>query len=574
MAALAGACAALAATLALSLAPAAGAASTTTMTMEGRGWGHGIGMSQYGADGYALHGWKYAAIIEHYYTGVTLGKVANVTIRVQLRSGVASAAVTDVAKFKATWGTKTVNLAANTTATVTWSGGAYHLRDGASSWTASAPVTFVPGSARLKLLTANDNGHVGRYRGKLRIVHLSDGLEIVNTLPLESYLLGVVPCESPASWPIEALKAQAVAARSYAYRATGGGGSFDVYCTTASQMYGGLDSETAATDKAVTSTRGVVPKYKGTPIVAYFFSTSGGHTENIENVWTSAAPVPYLKGVPDPYDTTSPYHIWPDNPIRRTPAQIAAAMGFAKGPLRAVYVVKRGTSPRVVKALLIGDQGWAMTSGASLRAALGLRDTWVYFTSLSIARSSATVAYGSAVTLSGRRYPRLAASKVVTLHQRPTGGSWSTRTMTTTAGASTVDGYTVKFTGFSAKVSPTANTQYYFTAPAAMGATAISARVTVDVRPVVTIQPASETVASGAQVVFSGVVTPATAAKTVSLQTQSASGWTTIASAAPKSDGSYSFSWTAAATTTLRVWVPASSTLAAGWSAPVTITTS
>jgi stage II sporulation protein D len=570
----AGALAALAAALVLVLAPSAGAASRTTMVMEGRGWGHGIGMSQYGADGYALHGWKYPAIIEHYYTGVTLGKVANVPIRVQLRSGVSSAAVTDAAQFSATWGKKTVALAAGAVATVTWSGGVYHLTASGKSWTPKAPVTFVAGADKLKLLTANDNGYVGRYRGSLRVVHLTDGLMIVNTLRLESYLYGVVPRESPASWPIAALEAQAVAARSYAYRAIGGSSGFDVYCTTASQMYGGADGETAATDKAVNLTKGIVPEYKGTPIVAYFFSTSGGHTENIENVWTGCAPVPYLKGVPDPYDTTSPYHIWPDNPIRRTPAQIAAAMGFAKGPLRAVYVVKRGTSPRVVKALLIGDKGWAMTSGASLRAALGLRDTWVYFTSLSIARSSATVAYGSAVTLSGRRYPQLAASKAVTLHQRPTAGSWSTHTMTTTAGASTIDGYTVKFTGFSAKVSPTANTQYYFTAPAAMGATVISARVTVDVRPVVTIQPASETVASGAQVVFSGVVTPATAAKTVSLQTQSASGWTTIASAAPKSDGSYSFSWTAAATTTLRVWVPASSTLAAGWSAPVTITTS
>ncbi len=172
---------------------------------------------------------------------------------------------------------------------------------------------------------------MGHYRGRLRVVHLTGGLEIVNTLPLESYLLGVVPRESPASWPIEALKAQAVAARSYAYRSTGGSGSFDVYCTTASQMYGGADGETAATNKAVTATKGIVPTYQGTPIVAYFFSTSGGHTENIENVWTSAAPVPYLKGVSDPYDTTSPYHAWPDDPIRRTPAADRRGAGLLKG---------------------------------------------------------------------------------------------------------------------------------------------------------------------------------------------------------------------------------------------------
>ena len=214
--------------------------------MEGRGWGHGIGMSQYGADGYALHGWKYDAIIKHYYTGVTLGKVANVTIRVLLRSGRSSAAVTDAARFNATWAAKTVHLAAGTTATVTWSGGSYHLRDGTRSWSPAHLSPSSPSSSRLKLLTANDNGYVGRYRGRLRIVHLNDGLEIVNVLPLESYLFGVVPRESPASWPIEALKAQAVAARSYAYRATGGSGCFDVYCTTASQMYGGADGEAPA----------------------------------------------------------------------------------------------------------------------------------------------------------------------------------------------------------------------------------------------------------------------------------------------------------------------------------------
>ena len=92
--ALACALAALAGVLALVVAPAAGAASTTNMVLEGRGWGHGIGLSQYGADGYALHGWKYGAIIKHYDTGVTLGKVADVKIRVLLRGDASSAAVT------------------------------------------------------------------------------------------------------------------------------------------------------------------------------------------------------------------------------------------------------------------------------------------------------------------------------------------------------------------------------------------------------------------------------------------------------------------------------------------------
>ena len=180
---------ALAGAAALAAAPAARAASTTTLTLEGRGWGHGIGMSQYGADGYAQHGWKYGAIIKHYYTGVTLGKVGNVSIRVLLRSGATSFAVTDAATVQRPLAaTRTVHLGAGTTATVTWTGSSYRLRDGAKTWTAGAPITFTPTTSKLKLLTANDNGVVGHYRGRLRVVHLTDGLEIVNTLPLESYL--------------------------------------------------------------------------------------------------------------------------------------------------------------------------------------------------------------------------------------------------------------------------------------------------------------------------------------------------------------------------------------------------
>ena len=576
--AVASALAVLAGVLALVLAPAADAVGKWSMILEGRGWGHGIGMSQYGADGYALHGWTYDDIIKHYYTGVTLGKVANVPVRVLLRSGLSSAAATDAAQYKATWTGKTVRVAGGVTATVTWSSSKYHLKAGSKSWAASTPITFVAGTSKLKLLTANDNGYVGRYRGTLRVVHLSGGLEVVNKLPLESYLLGVVPRESPSSWPIEALKAQAVAARSYAFRETGSSGSFDVYCTTSSQMYGGADGEAASTDKAVSATRGIVPKYAGAAITAFFFSTSGGHTENIENVWSGAAPQPYLKGVPDPYDTTSPYHAWPENPSHRTPAAIAAALGFTKGPLRAVYVIKRGTSPRVIRALLIGGGGWAAVDGQTLRARLGLRDTWMYFTSLSINPSTTTtITYGLSAKLSGKRYPALSAGTTITLHRRPAGGAWLTRATTTTTGSTVVDGHTVGYTAFTTTVTPGATTQYYVTAPASMTATSrvTSAQVTVAVRPAVTVAPATAAVATGDKVAFSGTVAPATAAGTVWLQTRTAAGWSNAVSTTLAADGSYKVSWTAGAgTTALRLHVAASAKLVAGNSPTVTVTAS
>lgn len=570
--------------VALAAAPAARGASTTTLTLEGRGWGHGIGMSQYGAYGYALHGWKYGAIIEHYYTGVTLGKVGNVSIRVLLRSGATSFAVTDAATFNALWatnsGTKTVHLGAGTTASVTWTGSSYRLRDGAKTWTAGAPITFAPTTSKLKLLTANDNGVVGHYRGRLRVVHLTDGLEIVNTLPLESYLLGVVPRESPASWPIEALKAQAVAARSYAYRATGGSGTFDVYCTTASQMYGGSDAEATASNRAVSATRGVVPKYKGTPIVAYFFSTSGGHTENIEDVWYSSAPVPYLKGVPDPYDYYSPYDKWPDNPIVRTPAAIASALGFTKGPLRDIAMVKRGTSPRVVKALLIGDNGWVLTDGATLRARLGLRDTWLYLTSLSIMHPVATVTYGGTATINGHLYPAVGSGRKATLHGRPTGGSWTTSAVTATPDSAVIDVYTVKSSALSATITPTANGSYYFTATTQMAETATSATIVIDVRPAVSkLTPDVVTAKVGDAVTFSGTIKPAvaaTAATSVWLQArQGTAPWANAVQVTPNADGTYQTSWKAVAgTTSLRLVVAASGKFVAAASPAAIVTAS
>ena len=123
-----------------------------------------------------------------------------------------------------------------------------------------------------------------------------------------------MPKESPASWPIEALKAQAVAARSYAISTPVGGGGFDQYDDTRSQVYGGASAETAKTNQAVDATRLQVVLYKGKVAQTFFFSTSGGHTENNEfsSLGFGQPAVPYLRGVDDPYeaDAGSPYEHW------------------------------------------------------------------------------------------------------------------------------------------------------------------------------------------------------------------------------------------------------------------------
>src|SRR5205823_1138865 len=121
---------------------------------------------------------------------------------------------------------------------------------------------------------------------------------------------GVVPREMPSAWEAEALKAQAVAARSYALANLHAGGSFDVYSDTRSQVYGGIAAEQPSTNDAVAATAGEVVLYDGDVADTLFFSTSGGRTASIEDVWPRAEPQPYLVAVPDPYDTASPYHNW------------------------------------------------------------------------------------------------------------------------------------------------------------------------------------------------------------------------------------------------------------------------
>ena len=137
-------------------------------------------------------------------------------------------------------------------------------------------------------------------------------MQTVNAVPLDDYVEGVVPAEMPSSWAPQALEAQAVAARTYAITTSVQGSGFSLYDDTRSQMYGGVGVETAATNAAVQATSGEVVTYSDHPVVTYFFSSSGGYTESIQNVWSGASPEPWLTGVPDPYDGVAgnPYHHW------------------------------------------------------------------------------------------------------------------------------------------------------------------------------------------------------------------------------------------------------------------------
>jgi stage II sporulation protein D len=447
--------------------PAQARSAATIFTITGHGWGHGIGMSQWGAYGYAKHGWAYKAILKHYYTGVAFGTTPNDNIRVRLRGGLSSVKLTCAKPYSAAQTGLNFDIAAGVTATVTLVDGKYRVAAGGDHKDFSMPVTFSPSAGALRLLTATDLGNVGRYRGVIRVLNPDGHLEIINKLPLESYLRGVVPHESSPSWPAEALKAQACAARAYAQRSRHPNEAFDVYCTVRSQVYYGVGDPDVekTTDAAVKATAGIVPTYKGAVISAFYFSTSGGHTENIENSWAGAAAVPYLKGVVDAYDSYSPLHTWA--PAQRGAGEMANKLGSSvSGSLRAIYVLQRGSSPRIVKAAVIGSTGTQFLHGSILRSKLGLNDSWAFFRSMSIspaAADHASIAPGGDIELRGRLYQAAPTDASVTLHSF-VGGAWHTQKVVTTRGSDSLgSGYSAKYSAYSVTLTPAATTTYYFT---------------------------------------------------------------------------------------------------------------
>jgi stage II sporulation protein D len=370
----------LVALIVLACAPSAQAASR--LVIRGAGFGHGIGMSQYGAYGLALQGVGYQAILGRYYTGTQLAQVASEPeVRVLLQGGRRKYTFTGAARL----GTQALD--PSKIYNVIRGGSGLVLRDGSKKLFTSAPPLRVDaggGGALLLNGTSVPGIRDGRYRGAFEFRPSGSGISAINALGLESYVRGVVSAESPSAWPAEALRAQAVAARTYAITSRAGSISqgFDQFADTRSQMYKGVAAETPNTDAAVNATAGQVVTYGGQPVTTYFFSTSGGHTESVENSFVGSAPKPWLKGVDDPYDDLSPKHRW--KPITLTTKQATAKLrGLVRGSFERLDVLQRGTSPRIVKAQIVGSKGTTPVTGPQLRARFGLWDTWAFFTTIS-----------------------------------------------------------------------------------------------------------------------------------------------------------------------------------------------
>jgi stage II sporulation protein D len=208
------------------------------------------------------------------------------------------------------------------------------------------------------------------YRGRTRLLRQGSGVSAINLINLEQYLYSVVGGEAFPTWPAEALKAQAVAARTYAiYKASTSGNRFyDLDTTTNTQVYKGLNSEYVSTHEAVNSTLGQVMSYKGKTIMAVFHSSSGGHTENVEDVWSSR--LPYLRGVVD-YDQQSPVFQWN---ISFTSSQLTNRIGGI-GTIRSLVPEKTTPLGRILTMKAIGSRGSKRLTGSQIREALDLRST-------------------------------------------------------------------------------------------------------------------------------------------------------------------------------------------------------
>lgn len=226
------------------------------------------------------------------------------------------------------------------------------------------PFSLVPGSSPLVWKSRS-------YRGEFVVTGKNGKLTLINRLPLEDYLRGVLPKEVSPEWPLAALKAQAITARTYTIVSLNrhGSANFDLCDTVHCQVYGGASCEKGSTDQALAQTAGQILTYKGKPISAYYHSTAGGMTASSANVWGSA--IPYLKSVPD-WDQNSPWYEWL-KVFRWPELQAAAVAAYPKiGRLYRIVPIAFGNEGKLERITLTGDIGEVTLSGEQFRLWIGL----------------------------------------------------------------------------------------------------------------------------------------------------------------------------------------------------------
>lgn len=342
------------------------AEAASNVTFKGKGFGHGIGMSQYGAKGMAEKKYKYDQILKFYYTGVSLTKkdTSKQNVRVALGFSRSTADISATGRYVVRDArTKKVLLTANgnSTTRVTNSGGYtkfYHLAS-KRTYKTKNPVWIEPAS------TGSFVRYKGnRYDGKIYLTASKNRVNLINYVKMEDYVAGVTPYEMYPSWPAEALKAQSVAARTYAISHLNPKRSWDVDDTIMYQVYKGKSPHEGLMKALVKQTNGMIITYKGAPIDALFYSSSGGQTVNSEDVWGSK--IPYLRGKKDPYDN-SPFN---KKPWSYSVSKSSLGAMYGVGTVKTVKVT--GTSQgRPTYVTIYGTKGSKKVKASDLRMKLG-----------------------------------------------------------------------------------------------------------------------------------------------------------------------------------------------------------
>ena len=485
----------------LAAASSAVASSVPTFVIKGHGWGHGVGMGQDGAYGYAKHGFTYTKILAHYYPGTAISKTTLQQVRVLLADGTRNVSITSRSPFRVRDADGNSYPLAAGTYTL---GTSLKLRVEATAAPKAlpGPLRFIPGRLPLELGRA--------YRGSIQVTVRSGGLQAVNVVGLEDYVRGVVSQEVGSSWPIEALKAQAVASRAFAVATKKDSGSFDVYPDTRSQVYGGVNAEQFETNAAVQSTEGKILTFRGQPALTYFSASSGGRTASVQDGFPGSKPVPYLPSVADPYDTVSPYHSW--GPYVYSAADFAKRLGL-NGKLQDARA-GRNPSLRVNSVSFSTSAGKQSMSGSQLRDVLGLRSTFFSVGVLALDKPSKPLVYGVGSPLSGtaRAISNPRIEKLI-------GGKWVLATPVDREPNGT----------FTVAVKATAKASYRVA-----GSGAASAPVAVGVSAYVRLDPAASTAS------LSGRGRPIVAGAPVTIQRNAGSGWTNVATAELDATGHFS----------------------------------
>jgi stage II sporulation protein D len=539
--------------VALALLVPASARAATVFTLTGHGYGHGIGMSQYGALGYAEHGWGYVPILDHYFTGTHVGPLHGATTeRVLLTSGPAI-------HFAAA---SAMTLREGSGARIVLKSGTYRLQPGGtnghlqlvSAATGAvtkgivAPVRINPGSQPLKL---NDSAGIGfagdHWHGSFRIIESGSSLLCVDVVGMEKYLRGVVPSEMPASWPLPALKAQAVAARSYAVATRNPAANFDAYADTRSQVYGPIEHEAAASTAAVTDTAHQVVWYKKTVATTFFSSSSGGRTASEQAAWGTSFGEPYLVPVIDRYDSAdgaNPYHTW--QPQAYTPTALAGALGLS-GVVGSLTMTIDPASQRVLHMAVTSSAGTSTLTGDEVEADMGLRSNYFRLLQRTLTAPATAVA-AAGITITGRAWP--VPSGAVALERRGAAGTpWQVA----------VAALHINSSGdFTARLTPKADRTYRLVSAGA----AVSPSVLVSVQPALSLA-----VVTGH---FRGTMYPALTGESLQLEQHTSAGWSIVESATVGVHGHVAFT-TAPAAGQWRIRFPGDSTHLRGHSAAFTV---